>query len=177
MTFRLSLRQSKVLSCFRRTIVVLGGPRTGKSYTAKTFAIERLLKGENVIFLMPSPPMCKDTFSHIGTIFRNIRELEKRLVINFMNHTIEYGDYTMSFATPDGDYNSIVLYAKEKPCTLVADAMLDIPQLLCHTSYLENQYGFKFKKILITGRHSKFVKECIKSIDNKIKIFVWKGEC
>jgi hypothetical protein len=94
-----------------------------------------------------------------------------------MNHTIEYGDCTMSFATPDGDYDSIVMFSKGKPCTLVADAILDIPQLLCHTSYLENHYGFKFKKILITGRHSKFVKECIKSIDNKIKIFIWKGEC
>lgn len=177
MTCRLTLRQSRVLNCFRRVMVVLGGPRTGKSYAAETFAIERLLKGENVIFLMPTPPMCRDTFYHIGTVLRNIRKLEKRLVIDFLNHTIEYGDFTMSFATPDGDYDSIVMFSKGKPCTLVADAILDIPQLLCHTSYLENRYGFKFKKILITGRHSKFVKECIKSIDNKIKIFVWKGEC
>ena len=177
MTFSLTFRQSRVFDCFRRIMVVLGGPRTGKSYTAETFAIERLLKGDNVIFLMPSPPMCSDTFSHIGTMLRNIRELEKRLVINFMDHTIEYGGYTMFFATPDGDYDSIILYTKDKPCTLVADAILDIPQLLCHTSYLENHYGFNFKKILITGRHSKFVTECIKSIDNKIKIFIWKGEC
>lgn len=158
-------------------MVVLGGPRTGKSYAAETFAIERLLKGENVIFLMPSPYMCRDSFSHIGTVLRNIRELEKRLVIDFLNHTIEYGDYTMSFATPDGDYDSIVMFSKGKPCTLVADAILDIPQLLCHTSYLENHYGFKFKKILITGTpvDNRCNKEHIKMLDNTVKVFKWKG--
>lgn len=45
MTFRLSLRQSRVFNCFRRVIVVLGGLRTGKSYTAETFAHELYEKG------------------------------------------------------------------------------------------------------------------------------------
>lgn len=178
MTFRLSFRQSRVLNCFKRIIVVLGGIRSGKSYTAKMFATEHLIEGENIIFLTNSPYEIKDAFSSIGTILRNNRELSKRLSIGFINSVIQYGDYNILFATPDKGFVDIVIgMNKDKPCIVVADGIFNIPRLLCQISYLENHYGFLFKKVLITGRPVNRIKDTIKSIDNKIKVFVWKGEC
>ena len=178
MTYRLSFRQSRVLNCFKRIIVVLGGIRSGKSYTAKMFAAEHLIKGENIIFLANNPCELKDAFSSIGTILRNNRDLSKRLSINFLNRVIQYGDYNIQFATPDEDFAYIVIgMYKYKPCVVVADGIFNIPQLLCQISYLENHYGFLFKKVLITGRPVNRIKDAIKTIDDKIKVFIWKGEC
>ena len=178
MTFRLSFRQSRVLNCFKRIIVVLGGVRSGKSYTAKIFATEHLIKGENIIFLANSPCELKDAFSSIGTILRNNRDLSKRLSIGFLNRVIQYGNYNIQFATPDEDFVDIVIgMNKDKPCVVVADGISNIPRLLCQISYLENHYGFMFKKVLILGRPVNQIKDTIKSIDPKIKVFTWKGEC
>lgn len=175
MTSRLSFRQSKVLNCFKRIIVVLGGIRSGKSHTAKLFATEHLIKGENIIFLANNPYKIKDAFSSIGTILRNDRELSKQLSINFLNHVIQYGNYNIQFTTPDEGFADVVIgMNKYKPCVVVADGILNIPQLLCQISYLENHYGFMFKKILITGRPENRIKDTIKSIDNNIKVFTWK---
>ena len=175
MTFRLSFRQSRVLNCFKRIIVVLGGIHSGKSYTAKMFATEHLIKGENIIFLSNNPCELKEAFSSIGTILRNNRELSKRLSIDFRNHMIQYGDYDIQFTTPPEDIADIVIEMnKYKPCVVVADGILEIPRLLCQISYLENHYGFLFKKVLITGRPSNRIKDIIKSIDNNIEVFTWK---
>ena len=177
MTFRLSFRQSRVLKCLKRIIVILDGRMTGKSYTAKMFAIKHLLEGENVIFLTSVPKEAKDAFSNIGTILRN-QELNERLVINFACHSIIYGNARMDFTTPDKNFENIVVgLDKHKPCVVVADNILDIPQLLCQISYLENRYTLEFKKILITGTPVvNGIRNTIKSISNKIKIFVWKSE-
>ena len=177
MTFRLSFRQSRVLNCFKRIIVILGGIRSGKSYTAKMFATEHLIEGENIIFLTNSPYEIKDAFSSIGTILRNNRDLSKRLSINFRNHVIQYGKYDMLFTTQDEDFLDIVIEMnKYEPYVVVADGIFNIPRLLCQISYLENHYGFLFKKVLITGRPVNRIKDTIKSIDPKIKVFTWKKE-
>ena len=177
MTFRLSFRQSRVLNCSKRIIVVLGGIRSGKSYTAKMFATEHLIEGENIIFLANNPCELKDAFSSIGTILRNNRELSKRLSIGFLNRVIQYGDYNILFATPDEGFVDIVIgMYKYEPCVVVADGIFDIPRLLCQISYLENHYGFMFKKVLILGRPVNRIKDTIKFIDPKIKVFTWKGE-
>jgi hypothetical protein len=141
------------------------------------FATEHLIEDENIIFLANNPYELKDAFSSIGTILRNNRDLSKRLSIGFLNRVIQYGDYNIQFATPDEGFVDIVIgMNKYKPYVVVADGILGIPRLLCQISYLENHYGFMFKKVLITGRPVNRIKDTIKSINPKIKVFTWKGE-
>ena len=69
-------------------------------------------------------------------------------------------------------------YYKNKPCVIIADEMYDIPQLIFKIFYLERKYNVRFKKIIITGTpvNSRCNKKYIKSINNKAKVFTWKGK-
>ncbi len=175
---RLKFRQWRVLHCLKKHIVVIGGRRTGKSYTSQRFAIKHLLNGSDVIFLSSDSNLVRARFSNIGTILRNDRRL-KYLSIYFNLLFIKRGKNFIRFSTENRNFEDIVkCYYKNNFCVLVADEIWDIPQLISQIFYLERKYQMCFKKVLITGTpvDVRCNKEHIKSLDNTVKVFKWKGK-
>lgn len=173
---RLRFNQWKVLHSLKDYIVLLGGRRTGKSYTAYRLAVKQMEKGNNVIFISDDMPRSRFNFESLVD-YAATRDFYSNLKINRRLLKIESKGKEIRFCKI-GDLEIILkIYYRNKDVVIVADDIDDIPKLMCYLSYLKNRYLLTVKKTLITGiPNGKYNKKSIIRNVSNCKLYIWKGE-